>query len=351
MKQIFAMLSALSLLFTLTACGGTETLSQPEQPQPSQEQTQGENQASPSTPAAPSPSYTPDESGNSEEKGTTDVLVAYFSATGNTENIARHIQAVLDADLYEIVPEDPYTSEDLDYSNDGCRANQEQNDANARPAIAGALETPDAYDVVFLGYPIWWGQAPKILYTFLESYDFGTATIIPFCTSSSSGIGSSADNLQPLTENVQWLPGQRFSGNESEDTVAAWVNGLQLPQASGEIQLLLTFASGEAVIALDDNATTRDFIAMLPATLTFEDYAGSEKISYLDRDLSTADAPASYDPQVGDVTLYKPWGNLAIFYGEAGSSSGLVFMGRMISGLELFAGMDGAFEVSISVVA
>ena len=98
----------------------------------------------------------------------------------------------------------------------------------ARPAVSGVLENPDSYDIVFLGYPIWWGQAPKILYTFLESYDFGDAAIVPFCTSGSSGIGSSADGLQELAVNAQWLEGQRFSGSASESTVAAWVEDLDL---------------------------------------------------------------------------------------------------------------------------
>ncbi len=284
-----------------------------------------------------------------------EMLVAYFSATGNTENIAQHIQTILDADLYEIVPEDPYTSEDLNYSNGDCRANQEQNDPNARPAISGSVENMEDYDVIFLGYPIWWGQAPKIMHTFLESYDFDGVTIVPFCTSGSSGIGSSAANLQSLAPNANWLSGQRFSGSASQETVASWVEGLDLPEAvtdfgNTQTQLRLTFDGGEAIIALEDNATTRDFLTMLPATLTFEDYAGAEKISYLPQDLSTADAPASYDPQVGDVTLYEPWGNLAIFYGDAGSSSGLVPMGRVISGLELLSEMNGEFEVSVTVM-
>lgn len=300
------------------------------------------------TPVTPEPEPEPEPEGG-------ETLVAYFSATGNTESIAQHIQAVLNADLYEIVPEAPYTSEDLNYSNDDCRANQEQNDPNARPAIDGSVEHMEDYDVVFLGYPIWWGQAPKIIYTFLESYDLDGVTIVPFCTSGSSGIGSSATNLQFLAPNANWLSGQRFSGSASQDTVASWVEGLELPESSADAedtqtQLRLTFAGGEAVIALEDNATTGDFLTMLPTTLTFEDYAGSEKISYLTQDLSTADAPANYDPQVGDVTLYEPWGNLAIFYGDAGSSSGLVPMGQVISGLELLSGMDGEFEVSVVVM-
>lgn len=156
------------------------------------------------------------------------MLVACFSATGNTEGIARHIQTVLDADLYEIVPEEPYTREDLNYSNSDCRANREQNDPDARPAISGTLENPGNYDVVFLGYPIWWGQAPKIIHTFLESYDFTGETIVPFCTSGSSGIGGSLSDIQALVPDANWLSGQRFDAGADQEEVARWVEGLEL---------------------------------------------------------------------------------------------------------------------------
>lgn len=163
-----------------------------------------------------------------------DVLVAYFSATGNTENIAEHLVSILDADLYEIVPEEPYTSEDLDYSNSDCRANREQSDPTARPAISGGVEDLEDYEVVFLGYPIWWGDAPKIISTFLETYDFDGKTIVPFCTSGSSSIGGSVSDLEPLTDGATWLEGQRFSGSASQETVSQWVDslGLDLGQAA-----------------------------------------------------------------------------------------------------------------------
>ena len=163
-----------------------------------------------------------------------DVLVAYFSATGNTENIAEHLTSILDADLCEIVPEEPYTSEDLDYSNSDCRANQEQNDPTARPAISGGVKDLEDYEVIFLGYPIWWGDAPKIISTFLETYDFDGKTIVPFCTSGNSSIGSSADNLEALKQDATWLEGQRFSGPASRETVSQWVDslGLDLGQAA-----------------------------------------------------------------------------------------------------------------------
>ena len=172
----------------------------------------------------PSPEPTPDPT---PEEGT-DVLVAYFSATGNTENIAEHLVSILDADLYEIVPQVPYTSEDLNYSNSDCRANQEQNAPTARPAISGSVENMEDYEVIFLGYPIWWGDAPKIISTFLETYDFDGKTIVPFCTSGSSSIGGSVSDLEALTDGATWLEGQRFSGSASQETVSQWVDSLDL---------------------------------------------------------------------------------------------------------------------------
>lgn len=217
MKRIFAVLTALVVLSTLTACGETGNQSAPDSSQPAQEEITSEGGTS----------SVPDESEPIADEEN-HVLVAYFSATGNTEHIAQYIQTVLDADLYEVVPEEPYTDDDLNYSDDSCRANQEQNDPDARPAIAGTLEHPEDYDVVFLGYPIWWGAAPKIIDTFLESYDFDGVTIVPFCTSGSSDIGSSAENLHALAPDANWLSGQRFSGSASQEEVAAWVEKLEL---------------------------------------------------------------------------------------------------------------------------
>ena len=223
MKNLFAVAMALALLACgLTGCGGTDT---PNAPASGETMSSGEP-ASPQSEGAVPDTREPGEESSSGEGGS--VLVAYFSATGNTEGIARHLQSILEADLYEIVPEVPYTSDDLNYSDDACRANQEQNDPDARPAISGTLEDPERYDVVFLGYPIWWGQAPKVLYTFLESCDFADAAIVPFCTSGSSGIGGSLEALQALAPDARWLDGQRFSGGTGRDEIARWVDGLGL---------------------------------------------------------------------------------------------------------------------------
>lgn len=156
------------------------------------------------------------------------VLVAYFSATNTTEKIAGYIADGLNADLYEILPEVPYTSADLNYNNSSSRTTIEMNDPKSRPAISGSVSDMGQYDIVFIGYPIWWGEAPRIVSTFLESYNFSGKTIVPFCTSNSSGLGSSAANLRNLANSANWLSGRRFSGSASRSTVIEWVNGLGL---------------------------------------------------------------------------------------------------------------------------
>ena len=156
------------------------------------------------------------------------VLVAYFSATGTTEGVAEHIANGLNADIYEIVPEEPYTDADLDYNDNNSRTTIEMNDPDTRPAISGSVENMEQYTIVFIGYPIWWGEAPRIVSSFVESYDFSGKTIVPFCTSGGSGMGSSAPNLEQLTSGAEWLSGKRLSGSDSQDTVMEWVNGLGL---------------------------------------------------------------------------------------------------------------------------
>lgn len=160
-------------------------------------------------------------------QGKTNVLISYFSCTGNTERIAQLIDESIDADLHEILPEDPYTEEDLAYYTGG-RADQEQADPECRPEIANAVENMSSYDYIFLGYPIWHGQAPRILSTFLESYDFSGKTIIPFCTSNSSGIGNSDDNLHALAESAVWMEGRRFDENTTGEEIKEWIMSLDI---------------------------------------------------------------------------------------------------------------------------
>ena len=226
MKRIFSLVLTAALMLTLTACGsahgqGSTPAPEGNPPAPTAPETPPANQPEDTPPAE---EQTPEETDDGGKK----ILIAYFSATNNTEGIANHLDDILDADLYEIVPEQPYTSDDLNYNDSSSRSSQEMDDPNARPVISGSVDSMEQYDVIFLGYPIWWGEAPRIINTFLESYDLIGKTIAPFCTSASSPMGSSATKLQELTEDVTWLEGQRFSGGASASDVQSWVDSLNL---------------------------------------------------------------------------------------------------------------------------
>ncbi len=152
-------------------------------------------------------------------------LVAYFSATGNTKGVAEKLAVAVDADLFQIEPEQTYTNDDLDWTNDESRASVEMKDETARPAISNKIEDINQYDNIFLGFPIWWGREPAIIHTFLESYDFAGKTIIPFATLGSSSIGDSGANIQALTPNATVLTGQRFPTNVSMEELKTWADG------------------------------------------------------------------------------------------------------------------------------
>ena len=152
------------------------------------------------------------------------ILVAYFSATGNTKTVAEKLAAAINADLFEIVPEQLYTSEDLNWQNDQSRSSIEMGDRNSRPAIASKIEDISQYKIIFVGSPIWWGREPSIMDTFIESYDFAGKTIIPFVTSGSSGIGDYGTNLQSLAPNAKVLTGERFPTDVTAEELKAWAD-------------------------------------------------------------------------------------------------------------------------------
>ena len=155
------------------------------------------------------------------------VLVVFFSATGNTKKVAEKIAEITDADIYEILPAQPYSKEDLNYNDKNSRATKEQNDKNARPVIGSEKIDISGYSTVFLGFPIWWGEEPRIMDAFVEQYDLSGKTMIPFCTSGSSGIGNSGSNLEKLAKSGTWLNGRRFAGNVSESEIRAWIGDLK----------------------------------------------------------------------------------------------------------------------------
>ena len=150
------------------------------------------------------------------------VLVAYFSATGTTAKVAQKMAEAIGADLFEIKPEKPYTSADLNWQNKNSRSSVEMNDRNSRPAIGVKVEDMAQYNVVFVGFPVWWYREPSIIDTFMESYDFAGKTVIPFATSGGSGLGDSAANMQKLAKGAKVVNGKRFSGSASADELKAW---------------------------------------------------------------------------------------------------------------------------------
>lgn len=159
------------------------------------------------------------------------VLIAYFSGTGNTRRVAENLVDALGSDvavLHEITPEDPYTAADLDYTNSNCRSVREQHDPDVRPTIADGVENMEQYDIVFLGYPIWNNDAPRIIYTFLESEELSGKTIVPFCTSGGSGISNSVSNIRELAGDATWLDGRRCSSSDTTAMLESWVQGLDI---------------------------------------------------------------------------------------------------------------------------
>ena len=156
--------------------------------------------------------------------GGADSVVVYFSATGNTRAVAEKIAEATGSDLYEIVPEDPYRPEDLDYGE--ARASVEMNDPKARPAIGSDPIDLTKYKTVYLGYPIWFDQAPRIMDTFVEANDFDGCTVIPFCTSGSSHIGDSARTLEKEAGSGTWQEGQRFPEQPADEEIKTWVDSL-----------------------------------------------------------------------------------------------------------------------------
>ena len=154
------------------------------------------------------------------------ILVVYFSATGTTKGVAEKLAEGLKADLYEIVPEEPYTDADLNYNNSKSRTSIETDDPSCRPAIAGELPDLTGYDTVFIGYPIWWGDVPRIVSNFVEKVDLTNKTLAVFITSGSSGLGSSMKHLEQQAGAGTWLEGKRFTSRTTVEELVTWAKGL-----------------------------------------------------------------------------------------------------------------------------
>lgn len=248
-----------------------------------------------------------------QAKPASDMLVVYFSRTGNTEKIAQYLIDLTDADSYVIEAAVPYSDEDIQYQTD-CRANREQNDKTVRPEIADPIASLDGYDTIFLGYPIWWGQEPRIIDTFLESYDFSDKTVIPFCTSGSSGIATSEKNIADLVPIGNQLAGRRFPASATKNDVKEWVDTIPLNKETAETRLLLSVNGQELTASFSDSTAAKELTEKLkaePVTVTLNEYGGFEKVGKLPWPLTRTDANTETEPC--DIMLYQ--GNqMTIFY-------------------------------------
>ena len=199
MKKLLASILAVMLVMAMTSCSG------------------GNSGASGGDQAAQQ---------NTDEKS----IVVYFSCTGNTKAVAEEIAAQTGSYLQEIVPEEPYTEEDLNYNDDSCRANVEMNDPESRPAISNTIENLSDYDTIYIGYPIWWGSLPRIMNTFFDTYDFSGKTIVPFCTSGSSSISQSVSVIREAEPEAQIKKGLQISSAGADDSsyeVRKWLEEIK----------------------------------------------------------------------------------------------------------------------------
>ena len=278
--------------------------------------------------------------------GDADILVAYFSCTGNTRAVAEKIAAANAGELFEIVPAVPYTDEDLDYGDDDCRANREQNDPDARPEITAAVEHMQTFDVVFLGYPIWWGRLPKIVYTFLDTYDLSGKTIVPFCTSGGSGISASVSEIRDQEPDATVLEGRRFSASVSQAEIGDWLETLKIgSEENTQMKIVITDGNYELLYELNGSTAARELFAQLPLAVEVEPFSDNEMTFYPPEKLNTADAPLS-GGEIGSLSYYAPWGDVVMFYAPGTLSGSLYEIGKIVSGTENISKLTGTLTVS-----
>lgn len=218
MKKVISLFLALTFVFALAACSNN-------QPQTNDS---SESLSEPTTESTETPADISASESSESENGKT--LVVYFSATGNTEAAANYIAQETSGDLFELEPAEPYTDEDLNYSNEDSRVSREHEDESLRDVelAADTVENWDEYDTVFIGYPIWWDIAAWPVNDFVKSNDFTGKTVIPFATSANDDIGESGKLLEEMAGTGNWLEGERFSSSVSKDAVTEWIEGLNL---------------------------------------------------------------------------------------------------------------------------
>ncbi len=378
MKKILSVFLAMTMLFSLAACGTTED-QENSSAEPSdsgsavsgQEASNSESANSESSEmetAAPESELT--EAG-AEEQGS-NILVAYFSwadnailaddvdavaspsvvPPGNVQQLAGWVQEETDGDLFSIRVTEPYSS---DWDECLERANQERSD-NARPALVENVENLEQYDTILLGYPNWWYGVPMALLTFLEQNDLSGKQVYLFC---SHGTGGLANSVELITEAA---PNAEISDNifdcyeeeaaSSQEDIQAWVRELGLgaveepAENAAAQQISVQFEGGTVIYELNGSTAAASLYEQLPLTVEVEDYSTNEKIFYPPEELDTGDTPLA-QAGAGTLAYYAPWGNVVMFYGDYNENPSLFELGQMISGGDLVSGMTGTITIDV----
>lgn len=248
--------------------------------------------------------------------------VVYFSATGNTKQVAEYIKDETNSDIFEIVPKQKYTSEDLNYGDSNTRATREQNDKNARPEIENKIDVSN-YDVIFLGYPIWWGDVPKIILSFIDNTNLNGKIVIPFCTSGSTSISTSESTLNSYNNSINWVKGNRFSSIATKNDIKNWIDSLNLDKIeqvdnigdnSSMNEFIVEVNNRKLVVEAENNSAVKALIEKLKESdvvVNAQDYGNFEKVGELGFSLPREDK--NITTEAGDIVLYQ--GNqISLFY-------------------------------------
>ena len=226
MKKIMLSVLAALCMLGFTACGSTDSSSSSSAETSAKTQSDPQQQEQPQDKIASRQADDQSENTDTNAASGQNTIVVYFSATGTTKGVAERIASVTNADVFELIPAEPYSDADLDWNDRNSRTTIEMNDPNVRPAIANDTVDLDGYTTVYIGYPIWWGDAPRMMSTFVEAHSFDGKTVIPFCTSGSSPIGRSGENLASQAGSGNWLEGGRLDAGISESEIQDWINSM-----------------------------------------------------------------------------------------------------------------------------
>lgn len=372
MKRIIAVLLLTAMVLTFSACAGTknESSSQPEEESSAVNETSSPESSASETESTESVAAEESSSAEDEsDEGGSNVLVSCFSRAGenygvgvieegNTRIIADMIAEETGADIFEIARVTPYP-EAYDATTEEAQA---EKNAGARPELTGTVENFADYDVIFIGYPNWWGDMPMPVYTFLESYDFSGKTVIPFCTHAGSGLSGTVGTIRDKLSGATVLDGLAIPGTTAQndrDTarneVDSWLEGMDITSTMNTSTATetntITLTSGDIVITaeLDGSETSKAFLAALPQTLTMNNYDDREYYARIEA--LPENGENIEDFMNGDVTYYPAGPSLAVFFGKEDSSSqsGLIRMGKISSELSAFSKLADTAEVVIDL--